>query len=81
MLKSSSKRKRTHAEVEEVKDEEEELKHDKQTFLKAKKQLTHDLRQKELKIGELQGYEGIVHQLFAQGLIDQSGQPIIRAPQ
>jgi hypothetical protein len=40
MLKGSSKRKRTHAEVEEVKDEEEELKQDKQTFLKRKKQMT-----------------------------------------
>lgn len=33
LLKGGSKRKRTRAELEEVKKEEEELKNDKQTFL------------------------------------------------
>lgn len=39
LLKGSSKRKRTHEELEEVKNEEDELKEDKQSFLQEVKRL------------------------------------------
>ena len=39
LLKGSSKRKRTREELEEVKDEEEELRQDKQSFLQEVKRL------------------------------------------
>jgi hypothetical protein len=70
LLKSSSKRKRKHNEIEEVKQEEEELKRDKQGFLhdsKRRKEQEQSLIQENCDLKQL---EGLVHQLHSQGIID-----------
>jgi hypothetical protein len=73
LLKSASKRKRTRAEMEEIKLEQEELKADKFGFLKAKRLLADNLQEKEQKVEELKQYEQIVHDLFDQGVLDHQG--------
>ena len=52
-MKSSSKRKRTRAEIEEVKDEEEEFKLDRSDFLKSKRKLKEDYKSLDKKVLEL----------------------------
>jgi hypothetical protein len=55
LMKASSKRKRTRKELDEVKDEEEELKEDKQAYLQAVKRLREERDQMELELLELRG--------------------------
>ena len=57
LMKSSTKRKRTRQELEEVKQEEEELKNDKQVFLQMVKRLKD----------EKAALEEQVEQLFERG--------------
>ncbi len=52
LLKSSSKRKRTRRELEEVKHEEDELNEDKQAYLEQVKRLKQEKRQLERQLSE-----------------------------
>jgi len=69
-LKPSSKRKRTREELEEVKDEELDLKEDKQKFLQETKRLKQDKHDLEDRVVELKKYEDLVLQLQEGGQLD-----------
>ena len=74
-MKTSSKRKRTRAELEEVKQEESEFKNNKQQFFSSKRRLTADVQSLNSSMVELKQYETLVHQLHSSGVIDQHGTP------
>ena len=73
MLKDSSKKKRSRAEIEEVKQEEELLNNNRQEFLRQFKQM----KSSDNTMGEMQRNieknERILNNLFTRGVIDEEG--------
>jgi hypothetical protein len=63
LLKPSSKRKRTRAEVEEVKDEETQLKLNPQLFFQQSKRLKNDYAQLENEVVQLRQVAGVQQRL------------------
>lgn len=66
-MKSSSKRKRTKGELEEVKEEEDLLKENKHEFLRAVKRLRHDYSNAEAEKLVYQNDHEVVENLLREG--------------
>jgi hypothetical protein len=75
-LKETSHRKRTKVDLEEVKNEEEELKEDKQSYLRQSKRLKEEKQDLLNTIEALKHYEGLVNNLHHAGVIDHMGNPV-----
>ena len=73
LLKGSSKKKRSRQEIEEVKNEEEELKQDKQQVLRAYKQFKLGGGMPAERVaGDIRN-EQILNNLFNMGVLDADG--------
>jgi hypothetical protein len=77
LLKDSSKRKRKHEEIEEVKVEETELKENRHQFLKSYQQIKLENEALKVKLPELQKCELLLQQLHGEGVIDEYGRPVV----
>ena len=69
---------RKRSEIEDVKDEEQLLKKDKQGFLKAVKKLRTDKDKYYEEVTKLKSVETMMENLVRQGVIDPKGTPINR---
>ena len=78
MLKDTTKRKRTRAEMLNVKDEEERLKEDRQTYLQETKRLRREKDELQERLRRARQSEIILDKLAKEGLIDQEGNPLMR---
>ena len=76
LLKASSKRKRTHAEISEDRLLEKELKEDPKTFIASKKKMEADSKKKDLQIQEMGQYKEMLKVLYDQGVVDEHGWPV-----
>ena len=76
LLKESSKRKRRHEEIEDVKEEEQRLKEDRQSFLKTFQRMRDENEKLKVKLPELQKCELLLQQLHGEGVIDEYGRPV-----
>ena len=76
LLKNNSKRKRTKSEIEEVKEEESNLKENKQEFLQNIKRLKKELKDKEVQTMIYQEDHNIVEKLLDANQIDVYGNPM-----
>lgn len=79
LLKPGSKQKRTRAEIEEVKSEEEFLKHDKQGFLQEFKRMKSNQGLDNQEMVNLFAAQQQLEKLRNAGYIDEEGKPSKRA--
>jgi hypothetical protein len=73
LIKDSSSRKRKFKELEEVKQEESELKENKQAFLAQYKMLKESNASLLEKVDNMHHYETILDSLYKSGVINEEG--------
>ena len=73
MLKGSSKKKRSRAEMEEVKHEEDLLNDNKQEFLRQFKYLKDNHGEMQIDVNKARDNAGVLNKLHHQGIIDAHG--------
>jgi hypothetical protein len=73
MLKGSSKKKRSRAEMEEVKHEEDLLNDNKQEFLRQFKYFNSNHNDIGIDVNKAKDHVGILNKLHHQGVIDAHG--------
>jgi ABC-type iron transport system FetAB ATPase subunit len=78
MMKESTRRKRTRQEMMDVKDLEQSLKEDKQTFLREAKRLKNDKETLQRQVEELSHGEELLRRLYDMGVVDEHGNPLPR---
>ena len=78
LLKGSSKKKRSRAEIEEVKHEEDELNTNRQEFLRAYKHLKTNPHHDPIVDAKVEKNQQILNQLFSQGVIDKQGNVVAK---
>ena len=72
-MKPGTKRKRTKKEMEKFRQDEEEMKMERESIISSKRKFELESQQKETEILELTKYKNLVHSLHSKGVIDDSG--------
>ncbi|KEJ82533.1 hypothetical protein OXYTRIMIC_063 [Oxytricha trifallax] len=78
LLKPGSQRKRRHKEIEEVKQEEQQLNQSKQNYLQQNKRVRQEMSSLQEQLEELNEYKQLVMHLHQSGIINEDGNPLFQ---